>query len=234
MVCELTLKKSDSMVMVKIPRFGNCGFLVLLMLVIFGIPIASEVSNVDLLPVGLSLVVLGGFKTTELKFRWMLMTFQLFILGAIWTCFIFPEANLQGFQFLMASGLLFFATYSVGGYLSRLKEVNIETLAASIAGYLLFGFACGALYAALYVWWPHGIHFDNLNRHPNLFDFTYYSFIVISTIGLGDTVPVNAIFRSMTILEGVIGLFYVAIFISRLVSLYQRQKTLELEDVSDV
>jgi hypothetical protein len=52
---------------------------------------------------------------------------------------------------------------------------------------------------------------------------TYFSLTTLTTTGYGDVVAVDPIVRSLANLEAVIGVFYVAITVARLV-------TLELED----
>lgn len=127
----------------------------------------------------------------------------------------------------MVALLLLFVLSAVGSYLKDTREINQEALAASVCAYLLFGFACGALYAAFESWWPNGIEFSALGRDPNLFDYVYFSFVVLTTIGFGDVVPVNAMSRSLAMIEGIIGLFYIAIVVSRLVSIYHQQARLK-------
>ncbi len=51
----------------------------------------------------------------------------------------------------------------------------------------------------------------------------YFSLATLTTTGYGDIVPVNAFARSLANLESIIGQFYLAITVARLV-------TLELED----
>ena len=48
-------------------------------------------------------------------------------------------------------------------------------------------------------------------------DLLYYSFVCLSTLGLGDITPVNAFARSVSIVEAVIGVMYVAVLIAQLV-----------------
>ena len=49
--------------------------------------------------------------------------------------------------------------------------------------------------------------------------FLYFSFVTITTIGFGDITPVHPLAKSLVMLEGLIGLLYPAIMITRLVGL---------------
>jgi hypothetical protein len=55
----------------------------------------------------------------------------------------------------------------------------------------------------------------------------YFSLTTLTTTGYGDIVPVDPIARSLANLEGVLGLFYLAITVARLVTLefeYRRRQ----------
>ena len=54
----------------------------------------------------------------------------------------------------------------------------------------------------------------------NGFNGFYFSFITLSTVGYGDITPVSKVARMLAAMEAMTGLFYVAILIARLVSLY--------------
>ncbi len=197
-------------------------FLGLLFVVIFVSPVVSEALTIEVTPIGLTLIVVAAYRVDDYRVGRMALISEIVILSAIWICSIFPSSPLEGVQYLLVAGLLLFVLRVVGSFLKGVEDVNQEALAASITAYLIFGFACGALYAAFESWMPNGIVFSSLGREPSLSDFVYFSFVVLTTIGFGDVVPVNAMSRSLAMLEGIIGLFYIAIVVSRLVSLYHR------------
>jgi len=75
--------------------------------------------------------------------------------------------------------------------------------------------------------------------HPYyLAQMLYLSFITLLTIGFGDIVPVRDMGQTAVVLEGIIGQFYIAILVSRLVAVYsfnsdkQLLETLE-KDIRD-
>lgn len=49
----------------------------------------------------------------------------------------------------------------------------------------------------------------------SFFDYFYYSFIVITTLGFGDITPVSQLFRSLTVLEAVLGLIIMGLFLAK-------------------
>ena len=48
----------------------------------------------------------------------------------------------------------------------------------------------------------------------------YFSFMTLTTIGYGDITPLIAQTQSLAILEGVLGVLYVAVLIARIVNAY--------------
>ena len=57
------------------------------------------------------------------------------------------------------------------------------------------------------------------------FNLFYFSFITLSTVGYGDITPVSEVARVLAAMEAMTGLFYVAVLIARLVSLYSSPKS---------
>jgi voltage-gated potassium channel Kch len=65
----------------------------------------------------------------------------------------------------------------------------------------------------------------------NGFTGLYFSYITLTTVGYGDIVPVSSVARMLAIVEAMFGMFYVALLISRLVSLYTSKRPAEAVDV---
>jgi voltage-gated potassium channel Kch len=55
------------------------------------------------------------------------------------------------------------------------------------------------------------------------FTAIYFSFITLTTVGYGDIVPVTTVARMLTSTEAMTGTLFLAVLISRLVSLYSTQ-----------
>ena len=64
----------------------------------------------------------------------------------------------------------------------------------------------------------------------------YFSFITLSTVGYGDIIPASGLARMLAMVEAVFGMFYVALLVARLVSLYSSGSPLEAgsrEEIAD-
>jgi len=108
-------------------------------------------------------------------------------------------------------------------YVIRGQKVTRDKIYGAISVYFLIGMAWSPLYRLVYVndssafsGTPQLIH-----EGVHHFDFIYYSFETLCTLGFGDILPVSGLARSLTLLEAMTGVLYMAVMISRLVSLYK-------------
>jgi tetrahydromethanopterin S-methyltransferase subunit F len=125
-----------------------------------------------------------------------------------------------------------FLLYTVVSLVTRLftvKQVSLDMIAASICAYLMMGVAWGFIFAMIEM--THHGSFSaglllNLNKSgaavhmiAAMHNFMYYSFVCLTTTGYGDIAPLSEGARVASVMESVIGQLYIAILISRLVSL---------------
>ena len=100
------------------------------------------------------------------------------------------------------------------------SEATAGTLWRAVSGYLLVGLAWAALYRLVVL--------SDVNALPALldksrWDYVYFSFTTLTTLGYGDIAPASALARSLAMLEAVIGPLYLTILVARLVALYGRE-----------
>lgn len=109
-------------------------------------------------------------------------------------------------------------------------EVDGETIAGAICIYLLIGVLWADLYSVLEAVRPgsfSGALADvggaeaPLSRVQRT-EFTYYSFVTLSTLGYGEIVPTTPQARALASLEAVAGQLYLAVIVARLVAMYTR------------
>lgn len=62
------------------------------------------------------------------------------------------------------------------------------------------------------------------------FEAFYFSFVTLSTIGYGDITPVSRVARMLCVMEAITGMFYVAVLVARLVSIYSSPTAAEDRD----
>ncbi|MEM1155482.1 MAG: potassium channel family protein, partial [Pseudomonadota bacterium] len=67
----------------------------------------------------------------------------------------------------------------------------------------------------------------NVGPEDLLIEMTYFSFVTLSTLGYGDITPANLVARNWAAMEAMVGQFFIAIVIARLVSIYTQQADAE-------
>jgi hypothetical protein len=86
-----------------------------------------------------------------------------------------------------------------------------------------FGFSFTYLFIAYLL--PGSFQFESsipstMTHSHFLSEMMYFSFVTLLTIGYGDITAIHDVAQTLTILEGIIGQFYIAILVSRLVAVY--------------
>lgn len=108
------------------------------------------------------------------------------------------------------------------------STVTLDTIFASVVAYLLIAFTFSEAYLLVYNFSPTSFNLSAATTPAGVETLhgvmIYYSFITITTVGLGDIVPLSPLARSMTALEAMIGQFFVAILVAWLVGRFILQE----------
>lgn len=101
---------------------------------------------------------------------------------------------------------------------------NSETIFGALCIYLLVGFSFASLFHLVAVIRPAAFYFDphaNFHTVPDRLDFIYYSFGTLTSLGAPGITPVSAHARSLTIVEAILGVLFLAVLVSRLMDAYR-------------
>jgi hypothetical protein len=99
------------------------------------------------------------------------------------------------------------------------EKPDTETMFGALCIYLLVGFAFSSAYLVISSLQPHAFYLTptaNLHPAPDRFDFVYFSFGTLTELGAPGITAVAPVARSISLLESIIGILYLAILISRL------------------
>ena len=107
-------------------------------------------------------------------------------------------------------------------HIEKENEVTLDLIMASACAYILIGLVWAYFYHFIEFFHPKSF---TLPRTPgdDLWDFYYYSFVTLTTVGYGDILALTKAARALSILEALTGQLYLAIMISRLVGLHASQ-----------
>lgn len=214
-------------------RFSVTGFLAALVVLIMAAPFLAMFPNGQTVETSLltltliSAVMAVGHSRRVLGFAVLLM---LPAVAGRWLHHFWPEI-VSPVMFLI-SVIIFigFIIFQLLRFILRAPRVDVEVLCAGISSYLLLGLLWAFAYM-LVAWlipgaFDLGSQAESANQMTS-FISVYFSFVTLSTVGYGDIVPVAPVARMLASTEAMTGTLYVAILISRLVSLYSRQPSVK-------
>ena len=107
------------------------------------------------------------------------------------------------------------------------EEPTAETLFGAVCIYLLIGFSFARLYAIMAIIQPHAFYLDPAIYPlgvPGIFDFIYYSFGSMTTAGAAGIAATSPQVRSLSMIESILGVLYLAVMISRLMGAYRPKR----------
>ena len=109
--------------------------------------------------------------------------------------------------------------------ISKSSEVGGLEFFEAVNIYFLLGIIGSVLFRLVYAYDPNSFSVDQTGK-MHLFDFIYYSFVTLTTLGYGDISPLNPLARSIAILISVSGQLYLTMIIALLVGKYLSIKAL--------
>lgn len=129
-----------------------------------------------------------------------------------------PQVELEvlaGLAFLTIGGMI---TKLVADFALKAKRVDAEHLYAALSVYLLLGLLFAGVFLTLQLLVP-----GSLSGGPGPISTeaaVYFSFVTLATLGYGDIVPLTSVARGLAVIEAVVGQFYIAVMVARMVTLY--------------
>ena len=104
------------------------------------------------------------------------------------------------------------------------KNPDSETIFGALCIYLLIGYGFASIYGLILSLQSNAFYLDpTVNQHtaPDRFDLIYYSFGTLTELGTPGITALSREVRSISLLEAVLGILYLAVLISRIMSAYR-------------
>jgi len=115
-------------------------------------------------------------------------------------------------------GFFLVATGALVNWLARERNVTREVLFASLAAYLMLGFCLAAAFGLMDALHPGSVSFP-AGVPAGSIGHLYFGFMTLTTTGFGDVKPVTPGTESLATFGALVGTFYPAVLLVRLVSL---------------
>jgi len=155
---------------------------------------------------------------------------------ARWVYHLKPHCLPAPLQNITALLFMCYIEWQLLRFIFSARHVDSEVLCAGISGYLLLGILWMSSYMLVSRLNPVDLQhvppqlgafaFNISSAVPHQlsqFEAYYFSFITLSTVGYGDITPLSHGARTLAMLEAMTGTLYMAVLISRLVSLHSSQ-----------
>jgi len=110
--------------------------------------------------------------------------------------------------------------WGIFGRLESLPRIDSGAVAEAFIGYLILATAFSQVYWILIHLFDHP--FSQVILSSQSSTLLYFSMVTLTTVGYGYIVPVNPYVRLVAALEGMIGIFYIAVVVARLAGSYRR------------
>ena len=207
-------------------RYSSVELLVSLILLFAATPFLEDLPSGNLVEsVLLSLVLISaglavGGKRKVLGIAALLL---LPTLLAKWTHHLFPHLLSNAAHLTLSLLFIAFVGFHLLSYVLRASQVDKEVLCAGVSVFFMIGLLWTMAYILVGQLSSGAFSFANdpeNERTMTGFNAFYFSFTTLTTVGFGDISPVSKLARTLAIMEAITGMFYMAILISRLVSMY--------------
>lgn len=209
----------------KINYFSSLTLLILQLILLLLQPLILTIGN--------SFWVLGILTVLLLMDIWIedwrknsivIKLFFLFI-NVFCTCIYLNYDHKMSKVFYICSVLLLFLYSLIVKFTKVLttKRVDRTIIFSSINFYLLAGYTGACLAWLVETIWPGSFVINHPITSHQLFDFVYFSFVTMATLGYGDIIPSNEVGKTLALFMSLFGQLYVTIFLVITVSKYLKQ-----------
>ncbi|MGZ8237436.1 MAG: potassium channel family protein [Methylobacter sp.] len=211
-------------------QIGRFRFLLLSLMMLIGLrPLLDEWISGHILAdvltdIFFAFALMSGLHATsgqprQLRFALLLVTAIIF-LGSLH--YIVQIKVLEQLQLGLSAVFLMQMLIMIWIHIVKENEVTIELVMAAACAYILLGLVWAYAYYLLEIFHPNSFKASE-KLGDDLWDFYYYSFVTLTTMGYGDILSITRSARALSILEAITGQLYLAIMISRLVGIHASQ-----------
>ncbi|MES2661292.1 MAG: ion channel [Verrucomicrobiota bacterium] len=207
-------------------KYSSIHLLCALVLMLAATPFIEESRNGKFIEtVLMTLVLISAGLAVGGQRRVLVMAIILLIptIAANWTHHLFPGLVSPAAHLGCCIVFIGFIVFSILRFIMRASRVDSQVISAAISIYILIGLLWTFAYLIVGHYTPAAFTIHTESGDPQTmtnFNALYFSYSSLSTLGFGDIIPVSKVARTLAFMEAMTGMLYVAILISRLVSMY--------------
>ncbi|NOZ80691.1 MAG: two pore domain potassium channel family protein [DPANN group archaeon] len=139
-----------------------------------------------------------------------------------WLQAIAPLASLVYLNTFFSVLFYAYITFVLLKRILKSRDIGSDTIFGAISVYLIIGIIFSSIYVSLEMTDRSSflVSASDASQEMTWPDFVYFSYVTLTTTGYGDIMPRTSLARSITVIESMTGIFYVAILIAQLMGVY--------------
>lgn len=196
-----------------------------LIIFLFSAAVVAELPGTlgeDIFSIVTMLMLVVSIKSLKTEKTWKWAVYALVTFFVLFTAF----AKFFEDQFYIYLILTILLIFFIGSFLMAAKQVLLvgdidgNKIIGSLSLYLLLGLIWAVVYLLLLA--MDATAFSGIEAttwQQGFSRIAYYSFVTLTTLGYGDILPTNHVAEFFVYMEAIIGVFYMAIIVSSLISL---------------
>jgi voltage-gated potassium channel len=209
-------------------KIANEALFILVLMILFFVPVIPLSLHRYAYSFLFTTIILAGTQVLS-KRRKLTLIYAIIAITMVWIGDTFDLRIIKGISKGINVILFIIIVFDLVKKVSQARMVSPKVILEAINGYLMIGLVFSIAVAFLSGLNPGSFSFDMINAQPfqagyPFYQYIYYTFITLATVGYGDIVPLTPVARSMSILISVTGQLYIAVVIALLVGKYISQE----------
>jgi hypothetical protein len=205
-------------------KYANHYLLASIILVMFLGPMAFDygilsVINLEILFLSILIVSVFMHKYNTKLFKITVVSLMLILINIL-----VYDVNQSVYQYFLKLLIIGITIIELFKEIIRTKIIDAHIISGAISIYILIGVFWYLLYMFLIFIDPDSFLFNHHHTNKLSIDMLYFSFTTLTTLGYGDITPVSYTAKMWAMTEAMMGVLFLAVMISRLVSHFDSNK----------
>ena len=205
-------------------KFANHYLLTSILLVFFIGPVAFDYGLLSIVNLEILFLVILIFSIFLHRHDSKLFKVTVVSLIIILINILFFDNNQSVSQYFLKILIVSITIVELFREIFKTKIIDSHIISSAISIYVLVGIFWYLLFMFLLMIDPDSFDIRNFNPEMVSIDMIYFSFTTLTTLGYGDITPVSYTAKMWSITEAMMGVMFLAVMISRVVSLFGSKK----------
>ena len=205
-------------------KFANHYLLASILLVFFIGPVAFDYGLLSIVNLEILFLVILIFSIFLHRHDSKLFKVTVVSLIIILINILFFDNNQSVSQYFLKILIVSITIVELFREIFKTKIIDSHIISSAISIYVLDGIFWYLLFMFLLMIDPDSFYIRNFNPEMVSIDMIYFSFTTLTTLGYGDITPVSYTAKMWSITEAMMGVMFLAVMISRVVSLFGSKK----------